>query len=62
MAYRYGNRNQTTFLPCSIDEYVKEDDPVRVYDAFIEAHDYKELNITLTNHAVGHHHMIQLQC
>ncbi|MBL4658179.1 MAG: IS1182 family transposase, partial [Flavobacteriales bacterium] len=38
---------------CSIDEYVKEDDPVRVYDAFIEALDHKELNLALTNHAVG---------
>ena len=30
-----GNREQINFLPKSIEEYVGEDDPVRVYDAFV---------------------------
>ena len=37
MAYRYGDRNQVNMFPPSIEEYVSEDDPVRVYDAFVEA-------------------------
>lgn len=37
MAYQYGNRYQMALLPQSIEEYVSEDDPVRAYDAFVEA-------------------------
>ncbi len=36
MALKIGNRNQYSFLPPVIDKYVGEDDPVRVYDAFVE--------------------------
>ncbi len=53
MAYRYGNRSQITFLPDSIEKYVTEEDPVRVYDAFIDALDPKELGIELDENAVG---------
>ena len=40
MAYRYGNRNQIRLLPESMEDYIASDDPVRAYDAFIEALDY----------------------
>lgn len=53
MAYRYGSRSQITFLPDSIEKYVTEEDPVRVYDAFIDALDLKELGIELDENAVG---------
>jgi len=53
MAYRYGNRYQRQLLPPSIEEYIASDDPVRAYDAFIEALDLKELGIDLDPHQPG---------
>lgn len=53
MAYRYGNRRQLTFLPDAIEDYISEEDPVRVYDAFIDALCRKDLEITLNDRAVG---------
>jgi transposase len=53
MAIRYGNREQTTLLPASIDEYVSETDPVRVYDVFIDSLNFKELGIDLSDDRVG---------
>jgi len=53
MAYRYGNRSQMTFLPESIEEYVAKDDPVRAYDAFVEALDLNELGIEIEPNKVG---------
>lgn len=53
MAYRYGNRDQTVLFPESVEEYIAPDDPVRAYDAFIEALNFKELGITLDPHKVG---------
>ena len=47
MAYIYGQRSQYTLFPQSIDEYVGEQDPVRVYDAMVNELDFKELGITL---------------
>ena len=38
-----GNRSQGTLLPESIDEYVAEENPVRVIEAFVEALDLAEL-------------------
>jgi transposase len=40
-------------LPASIEEYVAEDHPVRAYDAFIDALDFKELGIEEDPHKVG---------
>jgi transposase len=40
-------------LPKSIEEYVRADDPVRVYDAFIETLDFNELKLVLDAHKVG---------
>jgi len=53
MAYRYGNREQSELFPQTIEEYVTEDDPVRAYDAFVEALDFNRLEIVLDENKVG---------
>lgn len=53
MSYRYGDRNQCTMFPKSIEEYVTADDPVRVYDAFVEALKLRELGIVWEEDNVG---------
>lgn len=53
MAYRYGNREQFGLFPQSIEDYVTPEDPVRVYDAFVESVDFSELGIELDEHQVG---------
>jgi transposase len=53
MAYRKGNRDQISCLPAAIDDYVLEDDPVRVYDTFIEAMDLKDLGLTIDKNLIG---------
>jgi len=47
MAIRSGNREQMGYLPPSIEQYVAEGAPVRVYDAFIDALDMNELGINI---------------
>ena len=39
MAYREGDRCQMTLLPPVIEEYVGQNDPVRAYDAIVDAMD-----------------------
>src|SRR3989339_119018 len=51
--YRTGDRNQTTLMPPSVEDYVSQDNPVRAYDAFIEAMDLKDLGIKLEDDKVG---------
>ena len=53
MAYRHGERNQAVLFPKTIDEYVSEDTPVRVYAEFINALDFKLLGIEYDPHKVG---------
>lgn len=53
MAYRCGNRLQMCLLPQSIEEYVAVEDPVRVYDAFVDALDLAELGIDVNPYKVG---------
>jgi len=53
MAYRYGDRKQKTFFPQSIDEYISQDAPVRVYDVFVDSLDFTELGIEIEPHKVG---------
>src|SRR5688572_6416331 len=53
MAYRYGDRDQFGLFPSSIEEYVSKEDPVRVYDAFVESVDFAELGIELDERQVG---------
>src|SRR5246127_4862347 len=37
------DRSQTTLFPESLDEYIAEDNPVRVIDVFVDELDLKEL-------------------
>ena len=53
MAYRCGNREQFGLFPSSIEEYVGKEDQVRVYDAFVESLDFRELGIDVDEHQVG---------
>jgi transposase len=53
MAYRYGDREQFGLFPSSIEEYVSKEDPVRVYDAFVESVDFSGLGIEMDEHQVG---------
>ena len=53
MAYRYGDREQLGLLPASIEDYVGKEDPVRVYDAFVEALNFAELGMDLNEEQVG---------
>jgi transposase len=53
MAYRCGNRYQLTLMPQSIEEYVSGDNPVRAYDAFVEALDLQEIGIDIDPDKVG---------
>ena len=53
MAYVYGNRNQIELFPQSIEDYVATDDPVRVYDAFVETLDLEKLGILFEEVRVG---------
>lgn len=53
MAYRYGDRNQMTLFPRSIEKYVSKDSPVRAYDAFVEALDFYDLGVVINPYKVG---------
>src|SRR4030042_6151919 len=53
MAYRYGNRCQFGLFPQSIEDYVAPHDPVRAYDAFVEALDFNDLGIQIDPNQVG---------
>jgi len=53
MAFRTGNRYQLALLPQSIEEYVAQEDPVRAYDAFVEALNFASLGIDLNPYKVG---------
>ena len=53
MAYRYGDRQQCGLFPQSVEDYVSQEDSVRVYDAFVESLDFKELGIELDDGQVG---------
>lgn len=53
MAFKEGNRYQSTLFPASIEDYVGEDDPVRFYDAFIESLDAEELGLSYDRKQVG---------
>ena len=53
MAYRYGDRFQIGLFPRSIEDYVAPSDPVRAYDAFVEALDFNALGIEIDPNQVG---------
>lgn len=51
MAFKIGDRYQQTFFPPVIDDYVSHQDPVRVYDAFVDALDFRQLGLSLIPNA-----------
>jgi transposase len=53
MAYLRGERQQTQLFPASLEEYVGTEDPVRVYDAFVDQLDFQELGMILDEQQVG---------
>ncbi len=53
MAYIVGNRKQLSFLPPKIDDYVGKEDPVRVYDAFVDSIDLHEMGIIIDPYQAG---------
>ena len=53
MAYREGNRFQMTLLPPVIEDYVGQNDPVRAYDAIIDAVNIEELGLVIDPSQVG---------
>ena len=53
MSYRYGDRQSRTMFPQSVEEYITQNDRVRVYDAFVESLNLEELGIVLEEDHVG---------
>ncbi len=53
MAYIMGDRNQTTLFPPTIADYVGVEDPVRVYDAFVENLDFQEMGLPIHTKKAG---------
>src|SRR5258708_7839960 len=53
MAYLRGERQQTNLFPTSLEEYVGPEDPVRVYDAFVDQLDFQELGLVLDDQQIG---------
>lgn len=53
MALRNGNREEMVLFPPCFDDYVKEDDPVRAYDAIIDALDLDDLGLSVDSNKVG---------
>jgi transposase len=53
MAFRQSQRHQQMFLPPTIEEFVAPDDPVRAYDAFVDALDWRSLGIEADPHQAG---------
>ncbi len=53
MAYRQAERKQRLLFPESLDDYISQEDPVRAYDAFIDALDIELLGIESDPHKVG---------
>src|SRR4030042_1536547 len=53
MAYRQAERKQRLLFPESLDEYIPQEDPVRAYDAFVDALDIELLGIECDPCKVG---------
>jgi transposase len=53
MAFRQPERRQRMLFPLRLDEYIPQDDPVRAYDAFVDALDFEALQITGDPHQAG---------
>jgi transposase len=53
MSLRYGNRHQVTLFPSRVEDYIEPDNPVRVYDAFVDALDFEDLGISVDTNKRG---------
>lgn len=53
MALKVGNRFQMSLIPKTVEEYVSDSDPVRVYDAFVNSLNLDELGIVVDENKVG---------
>ena len=53
MSYLRGERHQTQLFPSSLEEYVAAEDPVRVYDAFVDQLNFPELGLVLDEQQMG---------
>jgi len=53
MAYRIGNREQLMMYPMNIEDMIPQDDPARVYDAFVESLDFDKLDFKMNFSKVG---------
>jgi transposase len=53
MSYIKGNRNQLTLLPPAVEDYIAKDDPVRAYDAFVEALDFRKMGLPIDENQPG---------
>jgi transposase len=47
MAYKCNNRMQRILFPPLIEDYVTAEDPVRLYDAFVDSLDFESLGLSL---------------
>jgi len=50
-----GERNQATLFPPTVEDYVGLEDPVRVYDAFVENIDFEEMGLPINTGKAGAH-------
>jgi transposase len=53
MAYRQAERKQRWLFPESLEEYISQEDPVRAYDAFVDALGIESVGIEWDPHKVG---------
>jgi len=53
MVYKTGQRNQLSMMPKTVEDYVTENDPVRAYDAFVEALNFSKLGIIESENRPG---------
>jgi transposase len=53
--YKHGERHQIALFPASIEDYISPNDPVKVYDAFVEALDFNALGIPIIPDKEGAH-------
>jgi transposase len=65
MALREGNRQQMQMLPPSIEQYISDDAPVRVYDLFVDSLDLDAMGIRIEPQKEGNpcydpHSMLKL--
>ncbi len=53
MTYRCGNRYQIQMFPESMEDCIAKDDPVRAYDAFVDALNLSKLEFEIDGHKAG---------